>query len=92
MAVTRSWSVPGQAPAVVAIGESVAPRSELVWLVCASLFVAAGLAMVYASRVMNFPGAGQLVNLNTVTGPEELLPLLESFPDRTERVAVAQRT
>jgi len=92
VAVTRSWTAPGTAPAVLAIGKDSAPPSELVWLVGASLFVAAGLAMVYAAKTTTFAGADQAINVNTVTGTEQLLPLLESFPDRAERALAAGKT
>ena len=92
MAVTRSWTTPGTAPAVVDFEKEDRPRGEWIWLLGASLFVAAGLATVYAAKTTAFAGAERLVNVNTVTGPGELLPLLESFPDRAEREAIAQRT
>jgi cell division protein FtsI/penicillin-binding protein 2/cell division protein FtsW (lipid II flippase) len=65
---------------------------EWTWLVCASLFVAAGLAMVYAGKIYSFSSSGHLVNLNRVSSAEELTPLLESIPDRAERDAAAQTT
>jgi cell division protein FtsW (lipid II flippase)/cell division protein FtsI/penicillin-binding protein 2 len=98
MALTRSWTAPGARPEVVNVRKPAAPPSELVWLLGASLFVAAGLAMVYAAKSEGFAGAeerlkrGELVNVNLVTGPEQLLPLLESFPGRAERELVAQKT
>jgi cell division protein FtsW (lipid II flippase)/cell division protein FtsI/penicillin-binding protein 2 len=98
MALTRSWTAPGARPEVVNVRKPAAPRSELVWLLGASLLVAAGLAMVYAAKSEGFAGAedrlkrGELVNVNLVTGPEQLLPLLESFPGRAERELVAQKT
>ncbi len=92
MAVTRSWTARGSAPRVVQVEPCVRMRSELGWLVCASLFVAAGLAMVYAAKLQSFADAGRLVNLNRVGSAEELMPLLESFTDRTERESVAQQT
>jgi len=98
MALTRSWTAPGARPEVVNICKPAAPGSELVWLLGASLLVAAGLAMVYAAKSGGFAGAeerlkrGELVNVNLVTGPEQLLPLLESFSGRAERELVAQKT
>ncbi|HEY1336262.1 MAG TPA: hypothetical protein VGF59_02070, partial [Bryobacteraceae bacterium] len=76
---------------VVKIGRAPSPRSGLVWLLGASLLVAAALWTVYSAKVQRM-GRGELVNLNTVASPGELLPLLESFPDRTERELAAQRT
>jgi cell division protein FtsI/penicillin-binding protein 2/cell division protein FtsW (lipid II flippase) len=44
--------------------------------------------MVYAGKTQSL-AADHPVNLNAVVSPDELLPLLESFPDRTERQSVA---
>ncbi len=90
MAVTRSWTT--TAPQVVRIDSRPSFSGEWLWLVCASLLVAAGLAMVYVAKLQSFAGADRLVNVNRVSSPEELMPLLESFPDRTEREAVSQQT
>ena len=49
-----------------------------------------GLGMVYAAKSRSFAGAERLINLNAVTEPEELLPLLESVPDREQREAAAR--
>ncbi|MBZ5618204.1 MAG: FtsW/RodA/SpoVE family cell cycle protein [Acidobacteriia bacterium] len=92
MAVTRSWTAAGATPAAVAVAKAPVPGGEMVWLLAASLFVAAGLAMVYAAKVQSFTGAAQLVNINTVAAPEQLLPILESFPSSAERALVAERT
>jgi len=89
MAVTRSWTAK---PFVVSVATPAPPRSELVWLMGASLFVAAALAMVYSAKVHSFTSATQMVNLNTVSSPEELLPLLEAYPDRTQRDDLARQT
>ncbi|HEV2448050.1 MAG TPA: FtsW/RodA/SpoVE family cell cycle protein, partial [Candidatus Sulfopaludibacter sp.] len=91
MAVTRSWTIPGSAPRVVQVAKRAAPPSGVGWLVCASLFVAAGLAMVYAAKQQSFAAAGRLVDLNRVASPQELLPILESFPDRAQRESLAQQ-
>ena len=97
MAVTRSWSAPGTRPAVVAVERPRPLRSELLWLLAASIFVIAGLAMVYTAKTVSLAGVtekldrGGLVNLNAVSNPDDLLPLLESFPDRGERALVAEK-
>ena len=97
MAVTRSWAAPGSRPAVVAISTPPAARGEWLWLMAASIFVAAGLAMVFDARTQDFAAVerklagGELVNVNTVRGPEELVPMLQSFPAGAEREAVAAR-
>jgi cell division protein FtsI/penicillin-binding protein 2/cell division protein FtsW (lipid II flippase) len=98
MAVTRSWTGPGAKPAIVTIEGRRQPRSEIWWLMSASVFVAAGMSIVYAAKTESFASVaaklnrGELVNLNTVLAPDDLLPLLESFPDRTERATVAGET
>src|SRR3974390_2239736 len=87
MAVTRSWSAAGAAPAVLKIGQSrrhagTRARAELAWLVYASLLVAAGLGMVFASKTQSVAEAeerlrtGGLVNLNTLASADQLLPLI----------------
>jgi cell division protein FtsI/penicillin-binding protein 2/cell division protein FtsW (lipid II flippase) len=91
VAVTRSWTAAGAQPVVVKFEKRPAARSRLAWLVCASLLVGAGLAMVYAAKIARL-NRGEFVNLNMVTAPEELLPLLESFPERAERELVAEKT
>jgi len=89
MAVTRSWAEAGSKPAVVAVEAPPRPQRELVWLAAASLLVALGLAQVYAAKSIGFAGAGRVINLNTVSSPQELAPLVESFPSRAERELVA---
>jgi len=92
MAVTRSWTAPGSRPAVMAIETPRAPRGEWLWLVTASLLVAAGLAMVFAAKSQDFAAVerklahGELVNLNTVQGPEDLVPVLKSREETAGRV------
>ena len=90
MAVTKSWTEAGAAPVAIAAGPRTKPPSDIGWLLCASLLVAAGLGMVYAAKSQGFAAAaarlreGGLVNLNTVSDPEQLAPLFESAPDRSE--------
>ena len=78
MAVTRSWAAAGAAPAVLATGQSrrmgAHARTELRWLVCASLLVAAGLGMVFVAKTHSAATPSRsMVNLNTVTG-RRILP------------------
>jgi cell division protein FtsI/penicillin-binding protein 2/cell division protein FtsW (lipid II flippase) len=62
----------------------------MLWLIGASFLVAAGLGMVYAAKSADLASAddrlrnGGLVNVNAVGSPEELLPAVESLPDRTQ--------
>jgi cell division protein FtsI/penicillin-binding protein 2/cell division protein FtsW (lipid II flippase) len=73
MAVTRSWTAVGTTPVAIAVEAAPRPRSELRWLLGASLLVAAGLATVFVAKTQIAPTA--VVNLNTVAGAEELQPL-----------------
>ena len=94
MAVTRSWTAPGAAPGstigatpvMLRASQRATPAAGLGWLLAASLLVAAGLAVVYAAKIQRMtdsPTARQL-NLNTVASPDDLLPILEFFPNRAE--------
>ncbi len=89
MAVTRSWAA---RPLQVSMAAPAKARSKLLWLFTGSLFVAAALTMVYTAKVQRFAGATELVNLNTVQSPQELAPLFELFPDRTQREDLARQT
>ena len=82
MAVTRSWQSSGTAPVMVRV-ESPQTSLRFAWLAAASLLVAAGLYFVYQAKVQRMSG-GPVVNVNAVTSTEQLLPILEFFPDRTE--------
>ncbi len=92
MPVTRSWTAHGPSPLAVSIRPSPQPRSEWLWIIGASLLVAAGLASVFAAKSLQMADAAHLVNLNTVTSASDLLPLLEPFPNREERSLVAGKT
>jgi cell division protein FtsW (lipid II flippase)/cell division protein FtsI/penicillin-binding protein 2 len=99
MAVTKSWEAK-----VLAVGSDrgVAPRRagwrELAWLAGASLIVGAGLFLVHAAKSQNFGdlsqslARGELLDLNSVTKSDELLPFLQVFPNETEREFVAKKT
>jgi cell division protein FtsI/penicillin-binding protein 2/cell division protein FtsW (lipid II flippase) len=82
MAVTRSWTTAGTAPVMVRVPRPMA-SVKLAWLAAASLLVAAGLWFVYQAKVQRMSGA-PVLNLNTVASPDELLPVLEFFPNRAE--------
>ena len=82
MAVTRSWTTPGTAPVMVSVPRHGASLG-LAWLVAASLVVSTGLWFVYQAKVQRISG-GPVLNLNLVTSPDDLLPVLEFFPNRAE--------
>ena len=75
MAVTRSWTA--AAPAKIA-KRTPAPGPGMVWIVAASLLVAAGIFMAYAGKAQAFAGAERLINVNTVASADELAPLAGS--------------
>jgi cell division protein FtsI/penicillin-binding protein 2/cell division protein FtsW (lipid II flippase) len=76
MAVTKSWTAAGTAPAVMAAEAAPRPRSELKWLLGASFLIAAGLAMVFAAKTESETAVQtSVINLNTVTGADHLEPL-----------------
>jgi cell division protein FtsI/penicillin-binding protein 2/cell division protein FtsW (lipid II flippase) len=85
MAVTKSWAAK---PAFLEVKTAVPRGGGLLALVCASILVAGGLVLAYAGKSQAFE-SGTPVNLNGVTSSDELLPILEVFPDRAERQAVA---
>lgn len=96
MAVTKTW----EARAAAALTFENAPkpwerRREAWWLAGASLLVACGLVLVAAAKTQDFAelearlARGELLNLNTVTQPEQLMPVLQAVPDAGERKAVA---
>ncbi|HKE25712.1 MAG TPA: FtsW/RodA/SpoVE family cell cycle protein [Bryobacteraceae bacterium] len=90
MAVTRSWTAPGSAPIVIAVKKQRPPRSHWLALVCASVLVACGLGMVFAAKTRSFGGAGRLVNVNAVSSPQELQPLLEMYSNGEQRATAAE--
>jgi cell division protein FtsW (lipid II flippase) len=98
VAVTKSWE-----SKVLAVGaESSLPRRigwrYFAWLAGTSLLVSIGLALVYSAKTHNFADQssrldhGELLDLNSVTKPEQLLPFLQIFPSEPEREAVANKT
>jgi cell division protein FtsI/penicillin-binding protein 2/cell division protein FtsW (lipid II flippase) len=89
MAVTRSWTT---SPFTIAPAKSAPPRSRIAVLFLASILVAAGMAAVYSAKVHRFTANTQLVNLNTVSSPEDLAPLFELFPDPAQREDLARQT
>ncbi len=59
------------------------------------MIVSVGLLVVYSAKTREFPGSsaalarGELLDLNEVSKPEQLLPFLQVFPDDGERQIVA---
>lgn len=98
MAVTKSWesNVLATGARAGALPGRVGWR-EFAWLALSSLLVAAGLLMVYSAKTQSFPelsaalAHGDLLNLNQVTKPEQLLPFLQVFQDDAQREAVAKK-
>ncbi|HUJ23887.1 MAG TPA: FtsW/RodA/SpoVE family cell cycle protein [Bryobacteraceae bacterium] len=98
MAVTKSW----EQRAIVQVGsweKTVPPerRHELPWLIGASVMVLAGLSLVFLAKTSNFRemsaqlDRGELLLLNQVTGPDQLLPFLGVFREADERQLAAER-
>ncbi len=95
MAITRSWEEP-----LSLQFESPVPRErrrELPWLLASTLMVAGALFMVCVAKSQNFADLharlvrGELLNLNTVTHAEELVPFLQIYSDPDERRLTAER-
>jgi len=98
LAVTKSWE-----SKVLVTGAKGAAASgrvgwrEFTWLALSSVMVIAGLSMVYSAKTQSFPeqsaalGRGDLLDLNRVSQPEQLLPFLQVFQDETERASVANK-
>ena len=88
MAVTKSWEL----SQTVRFGPQEIPvprerRRELFWLLGASLVVTAGLALVLLAKTEDFAGqqaridSGEVLDLNTVTSRQQLLPFLQVYAD-----------
>ncbi|MGI8743741.1 MAG: FtsW/RodA/SpoVE family cell cycle protein [Bryobacteraceae bacterium] len=91
MAVTKSWEVrvltePEAAKKTI----RKAHNRDLFRLLCASAIVITGLIFVYRAKTERL-SSGEALNLNTVTRPDQLLPLLLIFPDQDKRGAAAGR-
>jgi cell division protein FtsW (lipid II flippase)/cell division protein FtsI/penicillin-binding protein 2 len=96
LAVTKSWE-----SKVISTGANVGAVSgrvgwrEFGWLATSSLLVAAGLLMVYSAKTQSFAESsaalahGELIDLNEVIKPEQLLPFLKVFQDDAQREQVA---
>jgi cell division protein FtsW (lipid II flippase) len=63
---------------------------ELAWLVAASVIVVVGLWLVYAARTHNAADIEKnTLNLNGLTGPQQLLPFLAMLPDAKDQDLLA---
>jgi cell division protein FtsI/penicillin-binding protein 2/cell division protein FtsW (lipid II flippase) len=98
LAVTKSWE--SKVLATNAKTGAAAGRvgwREFSWLACSSLLVAAGLLMVYSAKTQSFPelsaalARGDLLDLNRVSKPEQLLPFLQVFQDQAARESAANK-
>jgi cell division protein FtsI/penicillin-binding protein 2/cell division protein FtsW (lipid II flippase) len=91
MAVTKSW----EATLVRSLERSEEAlqerRRERIWLTGASLIVGCGLVLVYLAKTQDFGELatklerGQIVNLNTVRSPAQLVSTLSMIRDLGER-------
>src|SRR4051794_14991619 len=95
MAVTKSWEKPDSQQLGASLPNE--RRREFWWLVASSLIVAAGLLMVCVAMGQNFADLtgrmerGEILNLNSVSEADELLPSLHVFPAPEDRRVVADR-
>jgi len=70
---------------------------ELPFLLCASLLVISGLALVYTGKTQSFAADqarlknGELLNLNANPDAEHIAPFLLNFRDEQDRARAAQR-
>jgi len=97
MAVTRSWQtdVVEQAAPVKA-----GPKrgGGFLWLLGASILVAGALALVFIAKTQSFVleqgqlDRGELLNLNQMKTPADMLPFLLVFQNSDEREAAAYKT
>lgn len=98
MAITRSW----ESSIALKLDSREVPKSperghEFRWLLGTSLLVACGLGLVLLAKTEDFPEArirlagGELLNLNAISSPDQLLPPLEVVDDSAKRQAVAER-
>jgi cell division protein FtsI/penicillin-binding protein 2/cell division protein FtsW (lipid II flippase) len=91
VAVTRSWTASGVTAAEIAdCGIRPAARSQVRWVVAASLLVAMALVMVYAAKTRNFSADtehlqnSEVVNVNAITSADQLTPVLQGFRNQNE--------
>ena len=94
MAVTKSWEEAEKLTTSIPSGKARATRRKIgfpgvVWLMMASLLVAAGLELVYSAKIYRQHEAGvpqtSPLNLNTVTSAGEITPYLQFYPLPAQR-------
>ena len=94
MAITRSWTAPGASPKVVRVERP--PSARIGDRLARGRFRPGRRRDVVGLRGQEGCGGriggSTVVNLNTVSEPAQLMPLLEFLPNRAEREAVAQKT
>lgn len=74
------------------IGRARSRGVELVWLIAASLLVASGLVLVYQAKVHGVAEEEKnALNLNRLTGPQQLVPYLGMIPAESDQEFVANR-
>ncbi len=98
MAVTKSWDNALASKVEVARrAKPVERRREFLWLQGASLLIACALAFVLMSKTQDFRELqdkldhGALLNLNDVSSPQQILPVLQIFEAGSQRELIAQR-
>src|ERR1700677_2193456 len=98
MALTRRWEERRPGLARVASTDKAPREPGALWLVGASMLVACGLTFVYIAKTQNFPDVserlrhGDMLDLNSVSASDQLLPYLDVFQDSGEREAAAGKT
>src|SRR5579884_343046 len=99
MAVTRTWesALTAKLAGAQSPAKPIERRREFFWLSGASLVVACGLVAVFFAKTQDFPELqerlqrGELLNVNTLQNPDQLLPALQMVADGNERAALAQQ-
>ena len=98
MAVTKTWD--SSLAIKLEFARKFKPverRRELFWLAGASLVVGCGLAMVLAAKTQDFQeleerlARGELLDLNQVSAPQQLLPVLQTVAVPGEQESIAER-